>query len=156
MFKTSKQFQCEFVRLYSNLRDTVFFTWDFHARKPRLFMATIHMDIYFLNIVFGGFVFETEGSNLWDRVYQWKVNICIHFSDCPLHYYLYRFNPVLEELVTYFKFRNICFHCTENHIFFCQTSWKDGLSKNIALEYDLSCIIRKDDISFSRKYDLTR
>ena len=47
------------------------------------------------------------------------------------------------------------FHCTENHIFFFQTSWKDGLSKKIALEFDLSCIIRKDDISFSRKYDLT-
>ena len=47
-------------------------------------------------------------------------------------------------------------HCTENHIFFFQTSWKDGLSKKIALEYDLSCIIGKDDISFSRKYDLTR
>ena len=45
-------------------------------------------------------------------------------------------------------------HCTENHIFFFQTSWKDGLSKKIALEYDLSCIMGKDDISFSRKYDL--
>ena len=45
-------------------------------------------------------------------------------------------------------------HCTENNILFFQTSWKDGLSKKITLEYDLSCIIRKDDISFSRKYDL--
>ena len=27
--------------------------------------------------------------------------------------------------------------------------------KKIALEFDLSCIIGKDDISFSRKYDLT-
>ena len=40
--------------------------------------------------------------------------------------------------------------------FFFWTSWKDGLSKNIALEYDLSCIIGKDDISFFRKFDLTR
>ena len=47
-------------------------------------------------------------------------------------------------------------HCTKNHIFFFRTFWKDGLSKKIALEYDLSCIIGKDDISFSRKYDLTR
>ena len=31
--------------------------------------------------------------------------------------------------------------------------WKDGISKKIALEYDLSAIIRKDDISFSWKYD---
>ena len=47
-------------------------------------------------------------------------------------------------------------HCMENHIFFFWTSWKDRLSKKISLEYDLSCIIGKDDISFSRKYDLTR
>ena len=46
-------------------------------------------------------------------------------------------------------------HCAENRIFFFQASWKDGLSKKIVLEYDLSCIIGKDDISFSRKYDLT-
>ena len=45
---------------------------------------------------------------------------------------------------------------TGNNIFFFQTSWKDGFSKKIALEYDLSCIIGKDNISFSRKYDLTR
>ena len=43
---------------------------------------------------------------------------------------------------------------TENHIFFFQMFWKDGLSKKIELEYDLSCIIRKYDISFSKKYDL--
>ena len=42
-------------------------------------------------------------------------------------------------------------HCTENHTFFFQTSWKDGLSKKVALEYDYSCIIEKDDISFSQK-----
>ena len=66
-------------------------------------------------------------------------------------------------------------HYTENHIFFFQTSWKDGLSKKIALEYDLSCIISgkiilllpenmilhlrwkmKDDLSQknTRKYDI--
>ena len=32
---------------------------------------------------------------------------------------------------------------------------KDGLSKKTVLEYDLTCIIGKDNISFSRKYDLT-
>ena len=51
------------------------------------------------------------------------------------------------------KYNNLN-HCTENHIFFLQTSWKDGLSKQIALEYGLSCIMGKDVISFSRKYDL--
>ena len=45
-------------------------------------------------------------------------------------------------------------HCTKNHIFFFQMFRKDGSSKKIALEYDLFCIIKKDDISFSRKYDL--
>ena len=44
---------------------------------------------------------------------------------------------------------------TIKHIFFFQTSWKDGISKKIALEYDLSCIIGKDHVSFSQKYDLT-
>ena len=48
-----------------------------------------------------------------------------------------------------------CYHCTENHIFFFRTPWKDGLTKKIALEDDLSLIIGKDDNSFFRKYDLT-
>ena len=42
----------------------------------------------------------------------------------------------------------------KNHNFFFQMFWKDDLSKQIALEYDLSCIIRKDNISFPRKYDI--
>ena len=46
-------------------------------------------------------------------------------------------------------------HYTENHIFFFQRFGKDGLSKKIALDYDLSCIIGKEDISFSRKFHLT-
>ena len=43
---------------------------------------------------------------------------------------------------------------TKNHIFFFQMFSKDGLCKKVVLEYDLSRIIRKEDISFSRKYDL--
>ena len=43
----------------------------------------------------------------------------------------------------------------ENHIFFFQMSWKDDLSKKIVLEFDLSCIIGKDYISFSQKYGFT-
>ena len=39
-------------------------------------------------------------------------------------------------------------HCTRNHISFFRTSWKDGLSKKIALEYDLPCIIGKDIFLF--------
>ena len=45
-------------------------------------------------------------------------------------------------------------HGTKNHIFFFQMFCKDCLSKKIKLECDISCIIRKDDISFPRKYDL--
>ena len=48
-----------------------------------------------------------------------------------------------------------CDHCMENHTFFFRTSWKDSISKKFGLEYDLSCIIWKDAISFSRKYNLT-
>ena len=46
-------------------------------------------------------------------------------------------------------------HCKENHIFSFQTSWKDGLSKTIALEFDISYIIGNYDISFSWEHDLT-
>lgn len=45
-------------------------------------------------------------------------------------------------------------HCMINYIFLFQTFWKDGLPKKAALEYDLSWIIRKDDIYFSQKYDV--
>ena len=37
---------------------------------------------------------------------------------------------------------------------FCKFFEKVILPKKIAMEYNLSCIIRKGDISFSRKYDL--
>ena len=60
------------------------------------------------------------------------------------------------SLSTFLIRYTLAYHCTENHIFFFRTSWKNGLSKKIALEYDLSCIIGKNDISFSRKYHLTR
>ena len=46
------------------------------------------------------------------------------------------------------------YHWTKDHIFFFQMLWKDSLSKKITLEYDLSCIITQDGISFSRKYDV--
>ena len=46
-----------------------------------------------------------------------------------------------------------CLVCRKNHIFFSICSEKMVFSK-IVLEYDISCIIRKDDISFPRKYHL--
>ena len=42
----------------------------------------------------------------------------------------------------------------EVSLYFLQMFPKDSLSKNITLEYDLSCIIGKDSISFSQKYDV--
>ena len=45
-------------------------------------------------------------------------------------------------------------HCKTNHIFFFQMFWKDGPPTKIALEYDLSCIIRKDEIFFLQKFSL--
>ena len=39
----------------------------------------------------------------------------------------------------------------KNHLFFSQRFWKDALSKKIPLEYELSCIMRKDNISFFEK-----
>ena len=36
-------------------------------------------------------------------------------------------------------------------IYFLQIFWKDGLSKKVTLEYDLSCIIWKDDICLYAK-----
>ena len=45
-------------------------------------------------------------------------------------------------------------HYTEKYNFLFQASWKDGLSKKIALEYNLSCIIGKNHAYLSQKYDL--
>ena len=42
-------------------------------------------------------------------------------------------------------------HFTKNYIFFFQIFWKGCLSNKIALEYDFSCIIRKDVISLLTK-----
>ena len=47
------------------------------------------------------------------------------------------------------------FHCTKTMFSFSKCSKKMVLPKKIPLEYDLSCIIRKYDICFSRKYHLT-
>ena len=77
----------------------------------------------------------------------------------------YQHIDIFDSHQTYFIFRLFLgyqkgykiflIHCpknTKNQIFFFQMFCKDVLSKKIALEYDLSCIIRKDDISFPQKY----
>ena len=52
------------------------------------------------------------------------------------------------------NFRGTLYHYMEKHILFFRTSWKDGLSKTFALEYDIPCIVGKDYISVFRKYIL--
>ena len=66
-------------------------------------------------------------------------------------YCTYTMQPLQQSAV--FKALG-CDHCTKDHIFFSQMLWKDSLSKKITLEYNLSCIVTKDGISFSRKYDV--
>ena len=58
------------------------------------------------------------------------------------------------KFVTLSSSPNFVWHCTKNLIFTFQMFWKDDLPKKIALEYDLSSsVIKKDHISFFRKYD---
>ena len=68
---------------------------------------------------------------------------------------MWTFSEVFFKVSSRIIFYLLTYHCTENHVFFFQTSWKDGLFKKSGLEYDLSYIIRKDDIPFSQKYDLS-
>ena len=63
------------------------------------------------------------------------------------HYFHIWYNCYCNNYLPLLLYNN---HCTRNH-FFPQMFWKDGLFKKIALEYDLSCIIRKDDIPFFPK-----
>ena len=78
------------------------------------------------------------GSDLYDLL----ANAQCYFTaaNVPLYYSLYHnwfYQPG-------FYFIDCCHFAAR----------KTGPSKQIALEYDLSCIIRKDEISFPRKYDL--
>ena len=64
-------------------------------------------------------------------------------------------------LVTFERFRirfRISTQCTKKYIFFFQMFRKDGLSKKIALDCDLSCIIWKDICFFPKtwSYSLDR
>lgn len=67
-------------------------------------------------------------------------------------FHFHQVNSIYVNLVYLIDMTEI--HCTKKHILFFQMFWKAGLSKTTALEYDLSCTVRKDDILFSRKYDL--
>ena len=82
------------------------------------------------------FLKNMSGKNLW-----WIL------------YYQYNNETALSGALKCICSKIFDSHCTKNLTLFLQMLWKDGISKKIALEYDLFCIIRKDDISFSRKYD---
>ena len=58
----------------------------------------------------------------------------------------------LTPMFKYYPF-NI-FTAQKTIISFSKCSEKMIFPKKIALEYDLSCTIEKDDVSFPRKYDI--
>ena len=80
------------INKFAALTQFNFFFW--YTVKPR----KINSWTYIFQISFlVAFCLRPKGTfNLSDLKYQWQVKNCIHFSDCPLHYYLYRFNSVLE------------------------------------------------------------
>ena len=97
---------------------------------------------------------------LSNKIWQWASNKSKTINKVILYVAVLSFSSYFFigiEKSVYFSVtssRHSNCHCTKNHISFFQMSWKDGLSKKLALEYDLSYIIGKDDISFSRKHDL--
>ena len=84
--------------------------------------------------------------------YAWSSfsSISRHLNDVSGIFYIAKWFSFLTFLRAT-NFITACItHCTKNHIFFSQMFWKKRLSKTIALEYGLSCIIRKDDIFFPK------
>ena len=80
------------------------------------------------------------------------LGIMVKSNVTVLHSYDYRIVSFFEELIRFQK----CATTARKTIFsFSRRPEKMVFPKKIALEYDISCIIGKDDISFSRKYDLT-
>ena len=64
-----------------------------------------------------------------------------------------------EDLILFFrrKMKDDLFQKKYMEVWYIlQMFRKDGLSKKLALEYDLSYIMKKDDIFFSRKYFFLR
>ena len=60
-------------------------------------------------------------------------------------YYFKKFSETMPN-------KNKFYHCTKIIFSFSQCFEKVVFPKKTALEYDLYCIIRKDHISFSRKF----
>ena len=85
---------------------------------------------------------------------KWSTSKLRRFRMVFKFFFWIIFNAFSTKKIEKLDFSDASNGCTENHSFFFQTSWKDGFSKKIALEYDLSCIIGKDHVSLSRKYDL--
>ena len=62
-----------------------------------------------------------------------------------------------ENIILLFRTENERWSFSKKYMeiwYFLQMPRKDALSKKIALEYDVSCIIWKDGIFFSGKYDI--
>ena len=74
-------------------------------------------------------------------------------------YYQERWYFFFLKIWSYSLGRNVRWSFSKKYMeiwYFLQVFWQDHLSQNTALKYDLSCIIRKDGISFSWKYIFSR
>ena len=74
-------------------------------------------------------------------------------------YYQERWYFFFLKIWSYSLGRNVRWSFSKKYMeiwYFLQVFWKDHLSQNTALKYYLSCIIRKDGISFSWKYIFSR
>ena len=115
--------------------------------KPKLLtgsnekLLTLHEKPYFLfQNVLKRWFFQNNCTAIWSFLYHQER--------------WYFFSPKIWPNSLEGKWRMIFLKKYMEIWYFFQVLWKDGLSKKIALEYDLSCVIRKDGVCFFRKYDV--
>ena len=99
---------------------------------------------FFLNI------FWKDGLTEKNRTAIWSFFYCHIFGEKKCH--LVFFFPKIWSYSLVGKWKMIFLKKYMELWYFLQMFWKNSLFKKIVLEYDLSRIIRKHDISFSRKY----
>ena len=95
----------------------------------------------------------TKLLSLHDR--NFKLGIILSFNRRSKRSRLFKYLNVACYLpfeYVYLPYDNTTLHEKPNFPF--PNNLKDGLPKQAAVEYDLSCIIRNGKISFFRKYDI--
>ena len=86
--------------------------------------------------------------NVLKRWYSQKIAL-----ECDLSCFIRKDNIFLENMILFFRQKmkdNLSGKSTSGCDIFCKFSGKMVFPKKIAMEYDLSCIIRRDDISSSK------